>query len=64
MSKQSNLRQITTVIPLISTPGTYFLLKLEGATLIEGQCLKERGIHFKVQGIIHMKLQSLLHFSF
>ena len=42
------LHQVT-VIPLISAPGAYLILKLKGVTVIGERCLKEGGAFFKVK---------------
>ena len=53
-----------TVLPLISASGTYLILKLWGAALIGGRCLKEGAPYFKAKGIIEKKFQNAVIFSF
>ena len=45
-------------------PSTYFISKLPGAALARGLRLKEGGAYFKVKGIITMKFQNFVIFSF
>ena len=48
----------------MSASGTYLVLKLYSAALIGGRRLKEGGAYFKVRGVIHMKFQNIVIFSF
>ena len=50
---------INTVFPLISTPGTYLVLKLLGAALING-----RNLFREVREKTNIKCQNLVIFSF
>ena len=40
----------------------YSILKLQGAAVIEEQCLKEGGACFKLRGIIHIRFQNFFSF--
>ena len=42
----------------------YSILKLQGAAVIEEQCLKEGGACFKLRGIIHIRFQNFAIFFF
>ena len=42
------LMVINTIFPVVSSLGAYLILKLQGAALIGGQRLIERGAYFKV----------------
>lgn len=49
---------------LRSTPGTFLISKLESVTLIGALLLKEGDAYFKLIGIIHLKFQNFIVFSF
>ena len=54
----------STVFPLMSAPGAYIILKVEGVALIGGRRLKEGGAYFQVWRVIHMKFENLVIVSF
>ena len=54
LSKKEN----TYPFPLISTPGTYLILKFLDAALIRGWCLEDSDIYFKAGEMNYMKFQN------
>lgn len=62
--KYIKIDSVYIVFSPISTPGDFLMSKLESVTLIGALLLKEGDAYFKLRGIIHLKFQNFIVFSF